>query len=277
MAQDFTVNVDFAVLRDAAGKPKTVLAWGDPVRMVKRDDERIEVETVDFVESGGGLQAVKTSGFLDAPDPPARQGPRGRPSRRAGAGAARLVRRRPAGRRHADPDAQGPGDHDRRRREQAVRALPRQPPARLLGPGPAGDRRDGRHARRRRPLLGPAGDPGVGDEQGPGQAAVRASEARVPQRPGEAAGQGAAARAARRDGEGRRGHRDHRPGGGPARRPRQRDERRVQGVEARARGLAGERRPDRDPAPGEGRRRRVRLPRRRAAPVSRCWGRSRER
>ena len=64
MAQDFTVNVDFAVLRDAAGKPKTVLAWGDPVRMVKRDDERIEVETVDFVESGGGLQAVKTSGFL---------------------------------------------------------------------------------------------------------------------------------------------------------------------------------------------------------------------
>jgi len=64
VAQDFTVNVDFAVLRDAAGKPKTVLAWGDPVRMVKRDDERIEVETVDFVESGGGLQAVPTSGFL---------------------------------------------------------------------------------------------------------------------------------------------------------------------------------------------------------------------
>ena len=33
-----------------------MLAWGDPVRVVKRDDERLEVETVDFVESGGGLR-----------------------------------------------------------------------------------------------------------------------------------------------------------------------------------------------------------------------------
>jgi hypothetical protein len=64
VTQAFTVNVDFAVLRDAGGKPKTVLAWGDPVQVVDRDDERIAVETVDFVESGGGLEAVPTNGFL---------------------------------------------------------------------------------------------------------------------------------------------------------------------------------------------------------------------
>jgi beta-lactamase superfamily II metal-dependent hydrolase len=64
VAQDFTVNVDFAVLRDENDKPKTVLAWGDPVRMIARDDERIEVEAVDFVESGGGLQPVPSKGFL---------------------------------------------------------------------------------------------------------------------------------------------------------------------------------------------------------------------
>jgi beta-lactamase superfamily II metal-dependent hydrolase len=62
--EDFVVNVDFAVLRDENGKPKTVLAWGDPVQMVTRDDKRIEVETFEFVESGGGLQPVPSTGFL---------------------------------------------------------------------------------------------------------------------------------------------------------------------------------------------------------------------
>jgi hypothetical protein len=64
VAQDFTVNVDFAVLRDENNKAKSVLAWGDPVRMVTMDDQRIEVESVDFVESGGGFQPVPSRGFL---------------------------------------------------------------------------------------------------------------------------------------------------------------------------------------------------------------------
>jgi beta-lactamase superfamily II metal-dependent hydrolase len=64
VAQDFTINVDFAVLRDANGEPKTLLAWGDPVRMVSQDDKLTEVETFDFVESGGSLQPVASKGFL---------------------------------------------------------------------------------------------------------------------------------------------------------------------------------------------------------------------
>lgn len=64
MAEDYAINVDFAMLRNEDGKARTVLAWGDPVRMVRKDDSRIEVEVVDWIESGGSLEPITRKGFL---------------------------------------------------------------------------------------------------------------------------------------------------------------------------------------------------------------------
>jgi beta-lactamase superfamily II metal-dependent hydrolase len=65
MPEDFAINVDFAALRRKDGKPKTVLAWGDPVRMLRRDSKEIEVEVVDWVtQRDGSVKPITSSGFL---------------------------------------------------------------------------------------------------------------------------------------------------------------------------------------------------------------------
>jgi beta-lactamase superfamily II metal-dependent hydrolase len=65
MPEDFAINVDFAVLRGADKNPRTVLAWGDPVRMVSRSATQIEVEVVEWVtQADGSLKPRTTSGFL---------------------------------------------------------------------------------------------------------------------------------------------------------------------------------------------------------------------
>jgi hypothetical protein len=50
MAQDFAINIDFAVMREDGSKRRTLLAWGDPVRMTKRTASRIDVLV--FTDSG---------------------------------------------------------------------------------------------------------------------------------------------------------------------------------------------------------------------------------
>ena len=40
MAEDCAVAVDLAVLEGADGTPRSVLAWGDRARVLRRDGER---------------------------------------------------------------------------------------------------------------------------------------------------------------------------------------------------------------------------------------------
>ena len=50
MAEDFVINVDFAVLRREDGSPRMLLAWGDRVRVLDRTATKVEVEVTDFKE-----------------------------------------------------------------------------------------------------------------------------------------------------------------------------------------------------------------------------------
>src|SRR5215207_11721637 len=64
VAEDFAINVDFAVLR-RDGSPRTLLAWGDRVRVLDRTATNIEVEVTDFKEQpDGSIRPVAASGFL---------------------------------------------------------------------------------------------------------------------------------------------------------------------------------------------------------------------
>ena len=65
MAVDFAINVDFAVLRREDGSPRTLLAWGDRVRVLDRTATKVEVEVTDFKEQpDGSIRPVAASGFL---------------------------------------------------------------------------------------------------------------------------------------------------------------------------------------------------------------------
>ena len=65
MAEDFVINVDFAVLRREDGSPRTLLAWGDRVRVLDRTATKVEVEVTDFKEQpDGSIRPVAASGFL---------------------------------------------------------------------------------------------------------------------------------------------------------------------------------------------------------------------
>jgi len=64
MAEDYAVNVDFAVLRDASDKRLKVLAWNDSVRMIAKDADRIEVEVVTWADDDGIPEPTISSGFL---------------------------------------------------------------------------------------------------------------------------------------------------------------------------------------------------------------------
>lgn len=64
MAEDYAVNVDFAILRDVDDKPVKVLAWNDTVRMASKDAKRIEVEVVTWNDDNGIPKPVRSSGFL---------------------------------------------------------------------------------------------------------------------------------------------------------------------------------------------------------------------
>ena len=65
MAEDFAINVDFAVLRREDGSPRTLLAWGDRVRVLDRTTTKVEVEVTDFKEQpDGSIRPVAASGFL---------------------------------------------------------------------------------------------------------------------------------------------------------------------------------------------------------------------
>jgi hypothetical protein len=46
VGEDFAINVDFAVLRREDGSPRTLLAWGDRVRVLDRTATKVEVEAV---------------------------------------------------------------------------------------------------------------------------------------------------------------------------------------------------------------------------------------
>lgn len=65
MAEDFAINVDFAVMEQDGGKRKTLLAWGDPVRMVSQTATRTEVEVEDWIpQDDGTIKMVLRKGFL---------------------------------------------------------------------------------------------------------------------------------------------------------------------------------------------------------------------
>jgi hypothetical protein len=65
VAEDFAINVDFAVLRREDGSPRTLLAWGDRVRVLDRTATKVEVEVTDFKEQpDGSIRPVAASGFL---------------------------------------------------------------------------------------------------------------------------------------------------------------------------------------------------------------------
>jgi beta-lactamase superfamily II metal-dependent hydrolase len=65
VAQAFAINVDFAVMREDGSDRRTLLAWGDPVRMIKRTASRIDVEIEDWVaEADGTIKPVVRKGFL---------------------------------------------------------------------------------------------------------------------------------------------------------------------------------------------------------------------
>ncbi len=164
MAEDFALNVDFAVLRH--GKEKSLLAWGDPVRVVGKHADRFDVEVVTWVgQPDKSLKPVISTGTLkrklrvDGVDRevalPADQ--------------VRVLKLSFVDVQQGDgtliQTPERPGDHARRRREPAVRALPREPlPRHGRGQAP-GDRRDGREPRRRGPLLGADGDLRHGDRR----------------------------------------------------------------------------------------------------------------
>ena len=88
--------------------PRTLLAWGDRVRVLDRTTTKVEVEVTDFKEQpDGSIRPVAASGFLKRRlrvDGANRQGGA---ARRRGEGPAGRVRRRPAGRRCAGADAVG--------------------------------------------------------------------------------------------------------------------------------------------------------------------------
>jgi beta-lactamase superfamily II metal-dependent hydrolase len=65
MVQNFAINVDFAVMREDGSKRRTLLAWGDPVRMTKRTASRIDVEVDDWIsQDDGTIKPVARKGFL---------------------------------------------------------------------------------------------------------------------------------------------------------------------------------------------------------------------
>jgi beta-lactamase superfamily II metal-dependent hydrolase len=65
MTQDFAINIDFAVMREDGSKRRTLLAWGDPVRMTKRTASRIDVEVDDWIpQADGSIKPVTRKGFL---------------------------------------------------------------------------------------------------------------------------------------------------------------------------------------------------------------------
>lgn len=65
VAEEFSVNVDFAVLRDEDDTPIALLAWGDRVRVVDRTATRIEVEITSWRERpDGSVEPVNSKGFL---------------------------------------------------------------------------------------------------------------------------------------------------------------------------------------------------------------------
>lgn len=65
MAQDFAINVDFAVMREDGSKRTTLLAWGDPVRMTKRTTSRIDVEVDDWIpQPDGTIKPVTRKGVI---------------------------------------------------------------------------------------------------------------------------------------------------------------------------------------------------------------------
>ena len=65
MAEDYSVDVDFVWLRDAAGKAVSLLAWGDSVSVVSKDDRRFQVTVPAWrTDSDGALVRFDQSGFL---------------------------------------------------------------------------------------------------------------------------------------------------------------------------------------------------------------------
>jgi beta-lactamase superfamily II metal-dependent hydrolase len=65
MPQDFAINVDFAVMREDDSERRTLLAWGDPVRMIKRTASRIDIEVDDWIpQPDGTIKPITRRGFL---------------------------------------------------------------------------------------------------------------------------------------------------------------------------------------------------------------------
>lgn len=65
MAQAFAINVDFAVMREDGSDRRTLLAFGDPVRMTKRTASRIDVEVEDWIpQADGTIKPVSRKGFI---------------------------------------------------------------------------------------------------------------------------------------------------------------------------------------------------------------------
>ena len=229
MSTDFAINVDFAVMREDGSKRKTLLAWGDPVRMTKQTSSRIEIEVDDWTaQRDGTIKPIVRKGFL---------------KRKAGGREVALPadqvevlkivfvdvqRRRPViwTPRGRVITIDG-GDNQMFARFLAARF------ARLHDADAPEDRRDDRHARRRRPLLGAHGDPAERDRDGArrAQAPVRAPAAPLPQRPGQSFDRSVPELASFGASRQRRGRRDRdRPGVGPAGCAADADEHAVQGV-----------------------------------------------
>jgi beta-lactamase superfamily II metal-dependent hydrolase len=65
VAQAFAINVDFAVMREDGSDRRTLLALGDPVRMIKRTASRIDVEIEDWIpQADGTIKPIVRKGFL---------------------------------------------------------------------------------------------------------------------------------------------------------------------------------------------------------------------
>lgn len=65
VAEDFSVNVDFAVLRGGDDQPLALLAWGDRVRVLDRTTTKFEAEITTWrAQRDGSIKPVAVRGFL---------------------------------------------------------------------------------------------------------------------------------------------------------------------------------------------------------------------